>query len=204
VTVGRGGTEGVVALAVRRDGVPREGVWDLDGGLADLEGGRNDGSGGWEEVFVEAVEVIGDHGLEDAIDVRDTLLLPTVEISALYPVDDGGLFGGVPLIVFVLSSTSRRVELFHLDLELGLIVSSAFGLLGEGSGVRLTVCLWPGDTGVVGWLDRIDENMDLLLGGGSDDGVLSPDPLLVDPGVGVAGDLPLSFLANFLSGDRLR
>lgn len=103
------------------------------------------------------------------------------------------------------------VELFHLCLDgVGLPLTvespSSFLELGEDSGVRLWVYLWPfsGVTGVGGWLPRkwkSDCRWRTLFGRGSEDG-FRETAFIGGKGVaGGAGDLPVIFLANFRKGD---
>jgi hypothetical protein len=62
-------------------------------------------------------DVTGDHGREDAIEVREKLRLnvPLMEVvmSPYVPATDGERFGGVPFTVDVRSSESTFVELFQ-------------------------------------------------------------------------------------------
>lgn len=147
-----------------RDGVcAREGVCARDG--ADLDGGRKVGSGGWEEgsggreedCVVDTEDVTGDHGREEAIEVREKLRLnipPMEGISPYVPAADGERLGGVPFTVDDRSSESTFVELFQRCLG-GAVVAvrdleSSFVPRGDESGVTLTLYLWLGRSGVVG------------------------------------------------------
>lgn len=102
----------------------------------------------------------GDHGREDAIELRDTLLLYVVEASGDWssenrkvPAWDTRL--GVDLTVpFRVPSSSTLVEIFHfgrLILSVWLIlISPAPPRNGDESGVRLWLCLCPDLSGVKG------------------------------------------------------
>lgn len=191
-----------------------EGVWVREGGRRVGKGG----SGGWWkwDCDVDMDEVMGDHGLDDAIEALDKLLrygVPCIVISALCPEADGGRLGGVALMVRALSSGSTFVELFHAGFGGPLLfptefVSSLGSVLGEDSGVRLWLYLCTGRSGVEGVLafPRTDANRDdfwlfLLFGGGSEEGVRVNLFLVTERGVTEARGPPVSLRANIRRGD---
>jgi hypothetical protein len=113
-----------------------------------------------EDCVVDATDdVTGDHGLEDAIDALERLLLygdsPLVEAD-IAPLKEGVIVpltnGPRCLIVPPRSSTpSTLVELFHFGRP--FTVGSVSGLLcikEADSGVMLCECLCPGRSGVTG------------------------------------------------------
>jgi len=90
---------------------------------------------------VETDDVSGDHGREDAIDVRERLLryCPlelTDEVPSYIPTAEGALFDEVLVALIVVASTF--VELFQGCLLLRFFsVRSTRTFLGDESGVRL-------------------------------------------------------------------
>lgn len=104
---------------------------------------------------METEDVTGDHGREEAIELRDRLRLyigGTGGISSAElrgrPEMDGRR--GDCLMVPPRSSFSTLVELFHAGRD-DLIVDFASGFLdGDESGVTLLLYLWEGRSGVVG------------------------------------------------------
>jgi hypothetical protein len=172
---------------------------------------------------VDTEDVTGDHGREDAIEVRDKLRLNTplieVVISPYAPAADGDRLGGVAFTVDVRSSESTFVELFQrcfigAEAEAVWVLELyTFVPRGEESGVRLRLYLCAGRSGVVGVgvaPDRNPPNIDVrlrralfceLLGGGSDDGVRERLFLLIDNGVTVLAVVPVILRANFLKGE---
>lgn len=183
---------GIWLVVLPRDrGVAGIGMW-LEDGVRAREGGRKEGTGrggaldDWE---LETEDEMGDHGREDAMEVRERLRLYGKDWSLPYtPAEEGGLLG-VPLMVAFLLSFSTFVELFHLALfgrvsEGVLLRDNESPLLpGEFSGARLYVCLWDGRsgvTGVVGWDGRKAWRRELrLLREGSEEGATRRDPLLL-------------------------
>ena len=125
-------------------GVAGMGMW-LEDGVRAREGGRKEGRGrggaldDWE---LETEEETGDQGRDEAMEVRERLLLYGEDWSGYIPVEEGALLG-VPLMVEFLLSFSTFVELFHLALlgrtSEGVLLrdNEATLLPGEFSGVRL-------------------------------------------------------------------
>lgn len=113
-----------------------------------------------EDCVVDAPDdVTGDHGLEDAIDVLERLLLygdsPLVE-ALIAPLNDGVM---VPLIdgrrCFIVpprsSTPSTLVELFHFGRPFRVgSVSGALLIKAAASGLMLCEYLCPGLSGVTG------------------------------------------------------
>ena len=97
---------------------------------------------GVEDCAVEAEDVTGDHGREEAIELRDRLRLYIVGIGGISSVDvrgrpeTEGLRGDCCLTVAARSSTSTFVELFHAGRDLSVAFVSALRD-GDESGVRL-------------------------------------------------------------------
>ena len=104
------------------------------------DGARNK-ENGVEDCAVEAEDVTGDHGREEAIELRDRLRLYIVGIGGISSVDVRGRpetegLRGDCLIVAARSSTSTFVELFHAGRDLSVAFASALRD-GDESGVRL-------------------------------------------------------------------
>lgn len=111
-----------------------------------------------EVCVVETEDVTGDHGREEAIELRDALRLYSGGTGGMssdrrYVLDDMDGRRGDDFTVPERSSPSTLVELFHAGLFFSVafnsILSSRFAD-GDESGVKLCVCLWEGVTGVVG------------------------------------------------------
>lgn len=166
-----------------------------------------------EDCAVDTEDVTGDHGRDDAIELRETLRLyvgysgGTGGISSecrYAPVREGRR--GEDLRVADRSSDSTLVELFQAGLLLSVEFTSSrssFCADGDDSGVRLCECLWEGVTGVGGWLPMkcsIDARC-LSVRTGSEDGIR--DGLLVAAGVAGPGDFacPLNFRASLRNGE---
>jgi hypothetical protein len=93
---------------------------------------------------VDTEEVTGDHGREDAIEVREKLRrkTPLMEeaMSPYAPAADGERLGGVPFTVDVRSIASTFVELFQrcfMGPTVPVRELSTFVPRGEESGVTL-------------------------------------------------------------------
>lgn len=87
------------------------------------------------EKLVDAVEDMGENGLDEDIDARDMLRFPGVGGRSGYiPAAEGARLA-VPLIVR--SASSTFVELFHVGFPLRTVLESTFWACGEVSGVRL-------------------------------------------------------------------
>ena len=120
-------------------------------GVCEREGGRYIENGVVEDCAVE-VDVTGDHGREEAIELRERLRLysgGTGGISSEVRGRDTDGLRGDCLTVPVRSSPSILVELFHAGRILSVELAST-RLEGELSGVRLLLYLWVGRSGVVG------------------------------------------------------
>ena len=93
----------------------------------------------------------GDHGLEDPIELRETLLLyigtggTSSEVRNAFEVE-----GRRCLMVGRSSCSVTFVELFHAGRLLSVALASNLFDEGELSGVRLCECLWEGVMGVWG------------------------------------------------------
>ena len=116
-------------------------------GVVARDGGRNIENGLFEEWAVETEEVTGDHGLEDAMELRETLRFEGV-LLLLFSEGTGGTSserrntdGRLDLTVCPFSSSSIRVELFHagrlFNGELSIRCGSNFLIDGDESGVKL-------------------------------------------------------------------
>jgi hypothetical protein len=186
-----------------------DGVWAREGGL----------NGAVEEVAVDTDEVNGVHGREDVIEALETLLLycgprgGTGGISSDWPrkPKTDGRLGGVAFKVAARSSDEIFVELFHgcFTGRILTVGESAPSLvsLGDDSGVKLWLYLWPGRSGVIGvggWLPRnenIDDRWRRIVGAGSEEGSREKT-LVTERGVtGTVVCFPEIFLANLRNGD---
>lgn len=129
----------------------RPGVWVR-------EGGRYIDTPIIDEWAVDTEDVTGDHGLEDATELRDTLRMygPFSEgrggMSSEYRYKGAETRRWVgDFTVPPRSSDSTLVELFHTGRPLSVeLLSSALCADGEVSGVRLSECLCDGVEGVTG------------------------------------------------------
>ncbi len=164
-------------------------------GVWEREGGRYIEYGVVEDCAVEEV-VTGDHGREEAIELRDRLRLYNAGIGGISSVEvrgreTDGLRGDC--LIVPLRSSSTLVELFHVGRLLNVVLVSAF-LEGELSGVRLLLYLWEGRSGVVGvggWPPLKKWNTDdrwRRVRDGSEEGIREREGLLDGIGVTLPGD----------------